>query len=168
MATFTKIRKQLQSLAKSSPNSRAQELVDYMDNGHTDFRKGVEQSKKQHTLQPIPRVLQSYIVRDLKQGVICPARIWEDLLEDSGWTDGSWKVPNFVFDDQTILYKMDTEYNMLIIATTQQQLDSLFAGDLADFYGSGKSAIRKFRKAHLKQAKDKYGYSEYNVLFLGV
>lgn len=161
MATLENIKKQLQGFAKKNPNSRAQELLDYMNNGHTEFRETVN---KQRNNNPIPNDLQGEIIRNLNAGTI-------GCVSDMPQTAQTFykKVFSGLFgrDKLPIIYKIDPNFNMLWVTTTEQQLDGVYNGDYP-IYGSGKSAIRKFKKAHLQQAKEKYGFNDNQVLFLGV
>lgn len=160
MATLEKIKKQLQGFAKKKPNSRAQELLDYMNNGHTEFRQQVDQQRNNN---PIPNHIQGEIIRNLNAGTI-------GCVSDMNQIEQTFfkKVFSRVVKGQLkIIYKLDTNYDMLWIATTEETLDRVYNGDIP-IYGSGKSAIRKFKKAHLQQAKEKYGFNDNQVLFLGV
>ena len=158
MATLEKIKEQLQGFAKKNPNSRAQELLDYMNNGHTEFRQQVDQQRNNN---PIPNVLQGEIIRNLNAGTI-------GCVSDMDQKAQTFYKKVFKgLQKQQLIYKLDPNFNMLWVATTEQQLDGVYNGDYP-IYGSGKSAIRKFKKAHLQQAKEKYGFNDNQVLFLGV
>lgn len=162
MATLENIKKQLQGFAKKNPNSRAQELLDYIDNGHTDFRQIVDRQRNDN---PIPNGLQGEIIRNLNAGTIgCVSNMPKDAQTFYK------KLFSDLFDEHNykpIIYKIDPNFNMLWIATTEESLDRVYNGDFG-IYGSGKSAIRKFKKAHFQQAKEKYGFNDNQVLFLGV
>ena len=129
-----------------------------MNNGHTEFRQQVDQQRNNN---PIPNVLQGEIICNLNAGTI-------GCVSDMDQKAQTFYKKVFKgLQKQQLIYKLDPNFNMLWVATTEEQLDGVYNGDYP-IYGSGKSAIRKFKKAHLQQAKEKYGFNDNQVLFLGV
>ena len=157
-------KKLLQGFAKKNPNSRAQEMLDYMDNGHTEHRKQV--AKHRIGLKPMTKKHRDDNVRQQNNGTmdclsLCNSKNIKDLFTEM------FKKP-LEKKQLPILYKIDPVWDMLWIVTKEENLDSMFKGDRADVFGTGKSAIREFKKSHLQQAKDKYGFNHNQVMFLAV